>query len=223
MTNALQTIDQSFKDAGIFTVKVLSVKPEQGNIKLNKLANNSKYLPISFVENQLDEIFFGAWEIKDFHYQVVANEIIGSLQLRYFHPIFKTWIERTGCGAVQIQMKSKEKGGDGDITNVRNKITNTLEKDFPHLKAECIKNAARSIGKIFGRDLNREFEDEYTPLTDQIEAQQWIIDITKKLNTCTNKDELQMLYDFLDDDQKQNQVIFKMFTNRKNQLKYGKK
>jgi len=222
MKNELKLIDENLKDAENFIGKVLSVKPENGNIKTNAAAKNSKYLPISFVENQLDEIFFGAWEIKDFQYQVVANEIIGSLQLRFFHPVFKTWIERTGCAAVQIQMKSQQNGGDGDITNVRNKITNTLEKDFPHLKAECIKNAARSIGKVFGRDLNRDSEDEYSPLTDQIEALGWVNDIAAKLSTCKTYEDLQLLYTVLDDDQKENSLILKMFTKRKNYLKYGK-
>jgi hypothetical protein len=40
-------------------------------------------------------------------------------------------------------------------SDVDAKIKNTLVKDFPHLKAECIKNAAKSLGKYFGRDLNR--------------------------------------------------------------------
>lgn len=221
MENELKLIDKNLKNVEKFITDVLAKIPAQNTIKINKAAKNSKYIPISVVENQLDEIFFGAWEIKDFNYQVVANEIIGSLQLRFFHPVFKTWIERTGCASVQIQMKSKDNGGDGDITNVKNKITNTLEKDFPHLKAECVKNAARSIGKIFGRDLNRDFEDEYMPLIDQIEAQEWINDISKKLRICTSNEDLQMLYEVLEDDQRQNKSIVKMFTNRKNQLKYA--
>lgn len=219
MENQLMQIDENLKNVEIFTSNILSASPD--NVQINKAANNSKYIPISVVENQLDEIFFGAWEIKDFHYQVVANEIVGSLQLRFFHPIYKTWIERTGCAAVQIQMKSAQKGGDGDITNVRNKITNTLEKDFPHLKAECVKNAARSIGKVFGRDLNREIEDIYMPLIDQIEAQGWINDISNKLRHCSSIDDLQMLYEGMDESQQQNKIILKMFTNRKNQLKYA--
>lgn len=35
---------------------------------------------------------------------------------------------------------------------------------FPKLKAECLKNAAQSLGKIFGRDLNRKQKDTFNPL-----------------------------------------------------------
>jgi hypothetical protein len=38
-----------------------------------------------------------------------------------------------------------------------------LDLAFPKLKAECVKNAALSLGKLFGRDLNRKNKDEYKP------------------------------------------------------------
>jgi hypothetical protein len=151
-----------------FIKNFLAVPPPEEELKVNEFAKNAKYLPISFIENKLDELFFGAWEIVDFKWQVVANEISGSLQLKVFHPVLQIWISRTGTAAVQIQMISKKNGGDGDITNVRNKIINTLEKDFPHLKSECIRNAAKSLGKAFGRDLNRDKTDSYEPFTEQI-------------------------------------------------------
>ncbi len=133
-------------------------------IKKNKFANNSQYLPISFLEMTLDEIFFGLWQTKNFNTKVIANEIAGELELWYFHPTAKTWLCRIGAGAVQIQFRSPEKGGSGDITNIGDKIQNTLTKDYPHLKAECFRNACLSLGKSFGRDLNREFEDQYKPV-----------------------------------------------------------
>jgi hypothetical protein len=206
-----------------FTKTVLSAIPQESEIAINKAAKGAKFLPISFVENTLDEIFFGAWETTDFKCQVVANEIIGWLQLRVYHPILKIWISRTGCAAVQIQMTSKQNGGDGDITNVRNKIINTLEKDFPHLKAECLKNAARSLGKIFGRDLNRTLEDNYTPITEQIKDLAKIDEIKAKLNICTTIDDLGMLFETLEDDDKSNVQIKKLFTVKKNQINYAKK
>lgn len=139
-------------------------EPNENEIAFNKFANNSKYIPISFLEMNLDEMFFGLWETKNFTYQTIANEVVGSIEVRYFHPTFNTWITRTGAGAVQIQMVSKDKGGSGDITDIGQKITNTLTKDFPHLKAECFRNAVLSIGKAFGRDLNRQFNDQYQPI-----------------------------------------------------------
>ena len=211
--------NQSLENAEKFISDWLNKTPHESEVAINKLANNSKYLPISYVENNLDELFFGAWETKDFTYQVVANEIIGSIQLRVFHPIYKIWIERTGCASIQIQMKSRENGGDGDITNVQNKIINTLTKDFPHLKAECIKNAARSLGKAFGRDLNRKEVDNYEPLTDKLEFEEKKIELARKLKNCKNLDELGLLWETLEDNEKDNILIKKLFQQKKLQLK----
>jgi hypothetical protein len=201
-----------------FIKNFLAVPPPEEELDVNKFANNAKYLPISYIENKLDELYFGAWEVTDFKFQVVANEISGSLQLRVFHPVLQIWLSRTGAAAVQIQMISKNNGGDGDITNVRNKITNTLEKDFPHLKSECIKNAARSLGKAFGRDLNRKKTDSYEPFTEQIMFEETKKELQHKLNNCSNIDELQMLWDSLEPDQQKDPKVKRLFTIRKGKL-----
>lgn len=137
----------------------LNRQPPKSEIQVNAMAGNSNYLPISFIEMQLDELFFGIWSTDKFQYSQVGNEMVGSIELKVFHPVAKEWITRTGAAGVMIQFK---KGSD--VTDYNQKIANTLVKDFPHLKAECLKNAARSLGKIFGRDLNRKFQDTYTPL-----------------------------------------------------------
>jgi hypothetical protein len=85
-------------------------------------------------------------------------------------------LEKYGAGSVVIQQDAWLRDDEGRfVLNERNekqkhkpklsdvdaKITNTLVKDYPHLKAECIKNAAKSFGKWFGRDLNRNDVDHY--------------------------------------------------------------
>ena len=134
-------------------VKLLSKKPKDEEVKVNTYANNSKYLPISFVESTLDELFFGLWQTENFQASVVANEIIGQMDLLVFHPVVNTWIRRTGVAAVPIQMKS-----GSNVLDVNQKIINTLVKDYPHLKAECLKNACKTLGKAFGRDSDRDWE-----------------------------------------------------------------
>jgi hypothetical protein len=147
----------------------LNKTPENSAIKTNKMADNSKYLPIGYLENTLDEMFAGLWQTENFRWTVVANEVCGALDLCIFHPVAKTWLKRTGSASVMIQMKSVEKGGTGDITNIADKIKNTLTKDFPHLKAECLKNACKSLGVLFGRNLNRD-EYDFTPLSEQMDG-----------------------------------------------------
>lgn len=151
--------------------KMLHAEPDPQIIQKNKYANNSRYVPISWLEMKLDEMFFGCWETRNFHTKVVANEIVGELELRVMHPSYLTWITRVGAAAVMIQFEAEYETVNGekkklktDITDISKKITNTLTKDYPHLKAECFRNACLSLGKSFGRDLNREFDAQYIPI-----------------------------------------------------------
>lgn len=140
-------------------LKRLNSEPNQSEIKINQHAGNSRYLPISFIEMTLDEYFFGQWSTENFRWQVMANEVVGSIDLIVEHPVSGKTIKRTGCSAVMI----RQKRGAG-VTQIEEKIHNALEMDFPHLKADCIRNAAQSLGKLFGRDLNRKFADNYRPI-----------------------------------------------------------
>jgi len=144
--------------------KRLNSQPDPAEVQVNRAANNSQYLPISFVRMKLDETYAGLWNFELKNYQVIANEIVGTGILEVFHPIAKMWIRRSGTAAVMIQQVSKEKGGSGRISNIDDKIKNTLVKDFPHLESECLKSAAKKLGKMFGGDLNRQFEDTYSPI-----------------------------------------------------------
>ena len=139
--------------------KILNINPPKDDIAENPMVRGAKFVPISFVEMNLDEMFFGLWQTENFKSQVIVNEIIGQIDLVVFHPVTNSWIRRTGAAAVMIQMTK-----NSEVTQVENKIKNTLVKDYPHLKSECVKNAAKSLGKSFGRDLNRKLEDEYNPL-----------------------------------------------------------
>ena len=143
--------------------KLLNAFPDKTDVRVNAMANNSQYIPISVIESILDTYYSGLWQTVNFRYSVVANEIIGSIDLQVFHPVAKVWITRTGTASAMIQtVKDKP-------ATVENKIKNTLVKDFPHLKSECIKNAAKSLGVRFGRALNRGKDDEYQYLTSIVE------------------------------------------------------
>lgn len=148
-----QDVSKIHLEGYLMTLKALQEEPKE--ILTNELANNSKYVPIGSVENKLDLIYSGLWTTENFNYKVVANEIIADLTLKVFIP-GAGWISRIGCAAVIIQQKKGSELGD-----INAKIRNTLVKDFPHLKSECIKNAAKSLGKTFGRDLNRDVAGDY--------------------------------------------------------------
>lgn len=120
-----------------------------------KERNGQKYLAISYVEKLLDTLFtpFG-WQITNFQVVTAVNEVCGSLQLQIRNPDTGEWVSRLGTGAVQIQMKS-----GSTALNVESKIVNAMEKMYPKLKADCTRNAAKGLGKAFGRDLGRKAAD----------------------------------------------------------------
>lgn len=136
----------------------------------------AKTLPISFVEMTLDEMFLGQWGTRNFTTKVIANEVCGELELYVVHPITNLEIVRTGAAAIIIQVDKVPEGMQGKERNQwaldpSNKKSNALDLSYPKLKAECVKNAAQSLGKIFGRDLNRKkadvFQPAYKTLTDK--------------------------------------------------------
>jgi hypothetical protein len=140
---------------------------------------------ISHIEMTLDEFFFGLWETYDFKWGVIANEVVGAIILEVTHPVTGKQLRRTGAASIQIMVDAvpdEYKARDGDpyeekmrkkrlrnewSINPSNKKQAALDMGFPKLKAECLKNAAQSFGKLFGRDLNRKKSDEFKPLTKQ--------------------------------------------------------
>lgn len=114
---------------------------------------------ISHIEMLLDEYFFGLWETENFKWTVIANEVVGSIELVFLHPVSGYKMRRTGAAAIQIMV---DKGANA--LDVNAKKSNALDMGFPKLKAECLKNAANSLGKLFGRDINRKKQDVFKPL-----------------------------------------------------------
>lgn len=125
---------------------------------------------ISAIETTLDEMFLGMWSTKNFKTKVIANEVVGELELEVVHPITGHTITRTGAAAIQItvdkvpdEIKDNSQKKNMWALDPSNKKSNALDLTYPKLKAECTKNAAQTLGKIFGRDLNRKKTDSFKP------------------------------------------------------------
>ena len=116
-------------------------------------------LPISFVEMTLDELFLGQWEVSECNTQQIFNEVVGYGVLTVWHPITNRPLKRTGFGAVVITQDKDAAVSDFNMT----KKKNALDLTYPKLKAEITKNAAQTLGKIFGRDINRKSRDVFKP------------------------------------------------------------
>lgn len=136
--------------------KKLNLEPNPE--ELDKTADGkARTLPISFIEMTLDEIYLGQWETSEPTYQQIFNEVVGSLVLTVWHPITGRPMRRVGFASVVITQDKDAQISEFNVT----KKKNALDLSFPKLKSECVKNAAQSLGKVFGRDLNRKKVDQY--------------------------------------------------------------
>lgn len=145
----------------------LNQEPNVSELELTS-DGKAKTLPISFIEMTLDEIYLGLWGTEKFTTRVIANEVCGELELYVVHPITQQVVRRQGAAAIIIQVDKAPDGVTGQqrnewALNPSNKKSNALDLGYPKLKAECVKNAAQSLGKIFGRDLNRKKADKFHP------------------------------------------------------------
>jgi hypothetical protein len=149
---------------------------------------NARTVVISHIEMTLDELFFGQWSTENFKWSVVSNEIVGSIDLVVVHPVTGLHIRRTGAASIQIMVekmpddiKNDPKKKSQWALDVLNKKSNALDMGFPKLKSECLKNAAQSLGQVFGRDLNRKKKDVYQAVFKK-EGLQKMIDKIEKPN-----------------------------------------
>jgi hypothetical protein len=197
--------------------KLLNQSPPAEAIK--KRYDGVKYLPISYYEAELDKLFFGLWSTHIVEAKQVLNEIVCTVQLTYTHPITGEKYSKCGVGSVQIQQKSKTKITELPIY----KIPNALETCLPKAKTEAIKNAAKQLGKRFGRDLSRKDDQisQYTPLLGSqvtLERKGKLTLISNQIQDITSLSDLNSFMleneDFLSDKE-----VLKLYEDQANKLK----
>lgn len=154
--------------------KLLNNLPEKEKLQEHAIVKGVFYLPISFMEMTLDELFFGQWKTSQFEWKQVGNEIAGSILVEVFHPISKMWLSRVGAAAHQIPVDAIDPEVKKTMTkveinqwalNLGHKKPGGLDNGaFASFKAECFRNACLGLGKYFGRDVNRKFTDQFSPV-----------------------------------------------------------
>lgn len=145
---------------------VVNFKQEMERQKGKRKSNiDYEYLPIGTVENELDSIYSGLWETTNEKFELVLNTIVCTLQLRVYHPIAQIWLHRVGTGGAQLQLASGQKQILPETLNHK-----AVGMAYKIAKEDATKNAAKSLGEIFGRNLNREYAEEVDSLVDRAEA-----------------------------------------------------
>lgn len=148
------------------------------------------YIPIEIVEDKLNKLFPG-WSTHDFKQLVGNQHVVGSLELLVQYPGRDYATSRVGAGAVQIEVLEKEPG---------------------HLKADCIKNAAKSLGNTFGRSLLRGQEE----VIDTFEVKPETLE--EKIRGCTDQKQLSQYYLEVPTAQRNRSAITLLFKRREVEL-----
>ena len=142
---------------------VLHKSQPEANIKRNAFAGNSKYIPIGIIESELDK-YFQEWSWKIDSVSNMANAVVVYGRLEVLNPVTGNLITRSGCGSVPIEVA---KGSNpNDINSINSKA---LQKNVPAAAAYALKNAAKTLGNLFGRNINRD-DVQFTPIHSTREA-----------------------------------------------------
>jgi hypothetical protein len=101
------------------------------------------YLPIEKVEYYLTK-YFGVWNAHIIKYEQLSNIYTVQIRLILRNPYTGEMIEKDGVGAADIAINKNGRP-----------LLGAASMALPLAKSEAIKNAAKSLGKLFGRDINR--------------------------------------------------------------------
>lgn len=179
----------------------LNAAPDPKAIRKNKFAKGASYLPIGHIEALMDSIFGPTnWKVSEPTIQLIGAStkkegqayatctlVVSVINTQFASPI---WIERSGASSGFVE--------HGTITTVAAK-----------LKAEAFKNACKSLGKVFGRDLNRDYQETISDDVNLVVEE----DTIKAIETIQ---ELEVFFKSLT---KENQRKFaKIYTARKEEL-----
>lgn len=154
----LSPIPKDFLDKMQKFQKQLDRKPTQ---VIQEEQGGQKYLqlPITYVEHLLKKFYFGLYQIEVVSYGMMVNEITVHVRLKVFHPVLGQWLTYDGLAAMPVMMASGSKVNEF----IEKKKTKAIALNLPAAYSMAVKNAAKKIGKVFGADLNRKFEDTYNP------------------------------------------------------------
>lgn len=158
---ALPSINDLYSNAPVIDKQnrlniLLSQNPKPDWVKKHPFAKNVNYLPISIVEWLLTSIFV-KWRVEVKEVKVMANSALVVVRLHYQDPISMEWEYQDGIGAAPIQTVKGAKAMDTD-----NVTTDAVMKAAPAAESYAIKDAAEKLGRLFGKDLNR---NEFLPYT----------------------------------------------------------
>lgn len=129
---------------------LMNQEPDPKWIHVNKYANNSKYLPIGIQETLLQRVF-KSYRVEILREGSMFNAVYVTIRLHFLHPVTGEWDFHDGIGADQLQTKSG--ASPADLNSISN---NAVAMSLPKAVSLAISDATDHLGKLWGRDLNRD-------------------------------------------------------------------
>lgn len=159
LNDLIKEDEQSLKQNALSVI--LNQSPPESWLVNHPMINGYRYLPIERVEYLLTRIFTKWWvEIKQT--QVLANSVVVTVRLWVINPLTGEHEFQDGLGASPIQT---DKGaGAMDWNAAKN---DGVQKAAPSAETYAIKDASEKFGKLFGKDVSRKTNIDYTPLLKQ--------------------------------------------------------
>lgn len=175
----LATLNKTIRKAELteLTYKsILSQKPPKAIVKYHEYGK-FEYLPITAVERLLDGLFNG-WNVEILREGAVINGFYMVIRLRAKIPQSDKMLVSDGVGFAEFQ--TTKGAAPTDFTKL---IQGAGVIAIPKARAEAIKNASKSFGNLFGRNLSRK--------DDNAEAEAKVVNLSRSkiANTLGGKDE----------------------------------
>ena len=123
----------------------------------NKSRKPVRYLPIDKIEYLLMRIF-QQYKIEIIKTGVIFNALEVTVRVHYKNPITGDWMFQDGTGAVDVQTEAGQSAAD--LKNIKH---GAVMKGLPSAKSFAVKDACEHLGRLFGKDLNRESSLEFVP------------------------------------------------------------
>ena len=156
-------------------VVLLNQDPPKEWLKDHPTAAKVKYIPIAIVEWLLTYIFT-FWRVEILEAKLVANSIQVTVRLFYRDPVSGEEKHTDGIGAAPLQTNAGSAASDFDkIKNAAVMIAAPMAKSY------AIKDAAETLGKLFGKNLNRKEDIDYTHLQGRFEKNDELTVIKKNI------------------------------------------
>ena len=160
----------------------------------------SEYLPIDRVELLMARIF-QRWRVEVLREGQMFNSVYVTVRVHYIDPVSGEWDYHDGVGAVGVQTDAGKSASDlGAIKQA------AIQMALPAAKTYAIKDSCDHLGKLFGKDLNRQFASEFTMayqevpkttveiLETKVETSNIPQGILDSLEGCTTKNEATLLF-----------------------------